>query len=79
MDRYLKFKSLFLHPWYKTQVKKLKASDLIFCENFIKENNNLDSVQFWNKLKMMRCDSIKKSDISRFNICIELLDCSRNI
>jgi len=79
MTRIEKFNSLFTHAWYKNQLSKLKQKDIDFCLNFIKENNELCKVDFWNKLKMMRCDSLKKSDISRFNICIELLDVSRDI
>ena len=79
MDRLEKFNSLASHPWYKNQVAKLKTTDLDFCNNFLKENTDLDSISFWNKLKMMRCESTKKADISRFNICVELLDVARDI
>ena len=78
MKRMEKFESLKSHNWYKNQFAKLKKTDLDFCVDFIRKNNDLSDTDFWRQIRDARCTSTKKADIKRFNICMEILDCCRS-
>jgi hypothetical protein len=71
-DRFTALNNLGFHAWYSRTIKKLKKDGLDFCQEFIKENGELDSDEWMFKVNRLWLGqpAPKYADVAQEILCV---------